>query len=464
MSIKTKIALLFAILVTIILSVVSISVYLFSVQERELAFSKKIVNRAMSTAQVYAGIHNNDYSVLERIDLAAVASLHNRAIVITSADGDIRYSFAEDTGDSVFLDSKTIERIRTGPPHYFNYKDKKAVGIFFKNTDQPFIVVVAASDLNSLEYLGQLKKILLLAMLAAALLSFFTGHLFAINLIRPIKDFTGEVRLISTNNLSRRIETSNTKNELNTLAITFNELMDRLQDSFAIQRRFISNASHELSTPLTSISSQLEVALQKSRSEKEYQQTLQSVYEDIRDLQQLTKSLLDIAKTGSQGSIDLAAVRVDDVLFKVVADVQKQNNAFKAVIDFDNFPDEEKLLTTFGNANLLYIAFKNIIENGCKYADNNLSTVAVQFKQEHIIVKVANTGDVIAEADIHNIFQPFFRTNSAISKPGFGLGLTLTRRILLLHKGVITVESDLEIGTVFTIQLPNILFPPPPAA
>lgn len=459
MSIKFKIAFLFAILVTIILTIASISVYLFSVKEREASFKKSLRNRALSTARVYAGIKDSNYSVLQRLDLAGVASLKDKSITITRLNGSPDYMFSDSKADSLLLSEKIINKAQADSEYFFTYQDKKAVAIYHTDSSRDFIVAIAATDTNSLEYLDQLKRILLIAMLSAAVLSFFTGLLFAINLIRPIKKLTGEVNLISSNNLSQRIETKNTKDELDKLAQTFNELMDRLQDSFAIQRRFISNASHELSTPLTSISSQLEVALQRTRTTAEYEEVMQSVYEDIKELQHLTRSLLDIAKTGTQGSLDLTDVRLDEVLFKVVSDVQKQNKSFKANLNFETFPEDESLLTTFGNANLLYIAFKNIIDNGCKYADNHESTVNVQFTETKIIVEVANTGDIIAEADIQNIFQPFFRTDSAIQKPGFGLGLTLTRRILSLHKGSISVESDIAKGTVFTIGLYNILNP-----
>ncbi len=128
---------------------------------------------------------------------------------------------------------------------------------------------------------------------------------------------------------------------------------------------------------------------------------------------------------------------------------------YKVHLDLEAFPEDEKMLTVFGNANLLYIVLKNIIENGCKYSDNNQSSITGVFGKTHIILKVANKGDVISEADIQNIFQPFFRTHSAHLKPGFGLGLTLARRILSLHKGTIAVESNMDIGTVFTIQLAN---------
>jgi two-component system sensor histidine kinase ArlS len=149
-------------------------------------------------------------------------------------------------------------------------------------------------------------------------------------------------------------------------------------------------------------------------------------------------------------------VRLDEVLFKVVTDVQKQNQGFKALLGFENFPEDDKLFTVFGNANLLYIALKNVIENGCKYSDNGESFITVIFDNKDIIIEVSNKGDVIAEADIQNIFQPFFRTGSAQQKRGFGLGLTLTKRILFLHKGSVTVESTPEKNTVFTLRLPNI--------
>jgi len=266
-----------------------------------------------------------------------------------------------------------------------------------------------------------------------------------------------EVNLISTHNFSQRIAIKNrTNDELVKLAQTFNKLLDRLQDSFTIQRRFISNASHELSTPLTSISNQLEVALQRSRGVEEYREVLQSVHEDISELHILTRSLLEIAKAGSQGSIDLNEVRIDDVLFKVVSDIKRQNTDYKTIVGFEEFPDDDIAFTVFGNKNLLYIALKNIVENGCKYSDDLQSNITVSVVDNLISIKVQNAGDIIAESDIENIFQPFFRTESAQQKPGFGLGLTLAKRILILHKGRILASSNPETGTEFIIEIPNI--------
>ena len=240
------------------------------------------------------------------------------------------------------------------------------------------------------------------------------------------------------------------------LANTFNELLARLQESFAIQRRFISNASHELSTPLTSVSSQVEVVLQKERSAEEYKQVLFSVREDVQQMRQLTKSLLEIAKTGSQGGIELNEVRIDEVLLKIVGDVKKLSASYNVELEFGEFPEDEKDFVVFGNFDLLYIALKNIVENGCKYSPDATSVVDLNFEYHKIFIRVTNRGNVIPEDELPQIFQPFYRGSRTGSSRGFGLGLSLAERIISLHKGTILVQSDPANGTRFTIELPAI--------
>ena len=187
------------------------------------------------------------------------------------------------------------------------------------------VVVVAGYDADGWQRLKDLRDILLTCLFIGIAIALLVGYAFSVQLVKPIKQIIYEVKHITSQNLSHHIQAGSTQDELNQLANTFNELLDRLQESFVIQRRFISNASHELSTPLTSISSQLEVTLHKERSTEEYKQVIQSVHEDVQQMQQLTKSLLEITKTGTQGSIELSEVRIDEVLLKVTADVQKNS-------------------------------------------------------------------------------------------------------------------------------------------
>ncbi|MBS1512018.1 MAG: HAMP domain-containing histidine kinase [Bacteroidetes bacterium] len=456
MSIKYRIAILFSILVMLILTSVSVSIYYFSQEEREESFKVRMKKRALYSANIYENLTDSDYAVLRKLDGTAASAFHDKSISITGFNDAYVYVYADSTGDTLYLSRDVIEKTKINNEYYFTYKGRPAVALHIVSKNANFIVAFSAEDIDGIEFLIQLRRILFIALLLAVLVTFITGILFARRLVLPIERITREVNLISSKNLSQRVAIDDNRNELTKLAETFNDLLNRLQESFSTQRRFISNASHELSTPLTSISSQLEVAMQKSRSPEEYQEVMSSVYEDIRELQLLTQSLLDIAKTGSQGTIELEEVRLDEVLFKVVADIQRQNKSYKVRLDIDDFPEEENKLTVFGNSNLLYSALKNIIENGCKYSDTNASHVTATFRDAAMEIKVINHGNLISSEDIQFIFQPFFRANDAQGKPGFGLGLTLARGILSLHKGTIQVISSKGSGTVFTVELPNI--------
>jgi two-component system, OmpR family, sensor histidine kinase ArlS len=455
MSIRYKIAILFAVLASLILSAVAVAVYFFSVKERTDFFRLRLKNRAVSTAHLAATVVDSNYSIISKLDAAPVASFSNKGVTILNYRNEVLYQFADIPGNEVLLTPAQVEQVKINDEYYFAKDTRMVVAIQYLNEDHNFITVVAASDPDGELYLKDLWRLLLFSTLFSTIISFMVGLLFARTLVKPIQHIIAEVNLISSHNLSKKIDEGKTKDELYRLSQTFNDLLGRLQESFIIQRRFISNASHELSTPLTSVSSQLEVALQKERSNEEYKEVLKSIHEDVKGLHLLTKSLLDIAKTGTEGSIELHHVRLDEVLLKAAADVQKLNSDYHVSIHFETMPEEEQELTVFGNSNLLYIAFKNIIENGCKYAADHRCTITALFSPSHITVHTQSKGQTIAPDELPHIFLPFFRAGNAEERDGFGLGLTLVKRILSLHKAIITASSSTEKGTVFTVEIPT---------
>jgi signal transduction histidine kinase len=327
---------------------------------------------------------------------------------------------------------------------------------YYPQARRGLLIVYTAFDEDGWRRLAQLQKMLWMSLLVGVFITFWVGFIFSAQLVRPISRLIGEVNEISSHNLSHRIYEGDGQDELSRLANTFNDLLNRLQESFIIQRRFISNASHELSTPLTSISSQLQVTLQKERNAEEYQKVLHSIQEDVEQMSRLTKSLLEIAKTGYEGGIELNEVRIDEIMFKVVSDVKKLNAAYQVELEFGEFPDDEKQCLAYGNADLLYSALKNITENGCKYSPDKRSSIYLHFSNRQVLIEIHNHGDVIAEEEIENIFHPFYRASTAAETKGFGLGLPLSKRIIRLHKGNIEVKSDVIAGTTFTIQLPSL--------
>jgi len=454
LKIKYKITLLFTLLVTAILLALSISIFYFTALDRKEGFYKRLKSRANNNAQLFSYFGDSSQKVLFRIDASSIPLLPRKSVRIYDTVGRILYSYDTRAEEPLDMPSSFFAGIRE--ERAFSTDSRQGVALFYDEPGRNFIIAVAAYDEDGKLAQAQLKKILIISLLVGMAVTLLVGYLFSAQLVKPITQIIHEVNDISSHNLSHRIQTGRSKDELRKLADTFNNLLNRLQESFNTQRRFISNASHELSTPLTSISSQLQVTLQKERSTQEYRQVMQSIQEDVQQMGQLTKSLLEIAKTGTQGSIELREVRIDEILLKVIADVKKMNHDYEVALNFGILPEEEKSCMVFGNVDLLYSALKNIIENGCKYSPDKRSIVELSFREQDILIKVMNKGDVIAEEEIEQIFQPFFRSATAADVKGFGLGLALAKRIVGLHKGVIEVESDIEHGTRFTIILPSL--------
>jgi len=449
--------LLFTLLVTAIISVLTYSVFYFARLERKQVFDKRLKARANYNTQLYALMGDSALTLLRRMDTTStVGTLPSRSIAIYSDEGVVLYKFDMPGSVPLSISPDMLQEVKTRGEKYFSIDNRDAMAIRRVTNRKSFIVVVAGHDDDGLERVAKLNKILFFSLVVGVCLTALVSYLFTGQLLRPVAQIIREVKDISSYDLSHRIQAGAGQDELSQLANTFNELLGRLQESFAIQRRFISNASHELSTPLTSVSSQVEVALQKERSAHEYEQVLSSIREDVQQMTLLTKSLLEIAKSGSQGGIELNEVRVDEVLLKVMADVKKLNADYEVELNFGEFPDDEKDFVVFGNNELLYIAMKNIVENGCKYASDKKSMVDLSFAHHKVYVQVVNQGDVIAADEIDQIFQPFYRGAGTGNSRGFGLGLALAQRIVALHKGTIAVESDARRGNAFTVQLPSI--------
>jgi len=450
---RYKITLLFSLLVTAILLVVSMIVYYFTFLVRQDIFMKRLNSRANNNAQVFKYVKSTDHEFLDRINTSSMEVLPDKSIGIYSFSGEPYYIYLKDTAQSFNVTDDVIRLTLLNGQYFYKMGRREALAVKYTDAGENFIVVVAAYDTDGWTLLRQLKRIFFVSLVLGMVISLLAGHFFSSQLLKPVAQIISEVNEISSHNLSKRIKAGASQDELSQLANTFNDLLDRLQEYFTAQRRFISNASHELSTPLTSISSQLEVTMQRQRSTKEYQEVVQSVYEDVVQMRQLTKSLLEIAKTGSEGSIELHEIRIDEVLFKVMGDIKKIHSDYRVELNFSD-ADESNFLV-FGNVDLLYMAIKNIVENGCKYSIDNTATVQLSFDNNSTIVEVHSKGKPIAEEDMEKIFQPFYRSSTSEGKAGFGLGLALAKRIVGLNKGTLMVKSDEREGTTFTIVIPT---------
>jgi signal transduction histidine kinase len=365
------------------------------------------------------------------------------------------YAYSDAPGDTIHVTNDILNKARVTHKYFFTVGNRQAIACYdINNTNRPVILAVAFDE-EGKRNLKHLKIILLISFICGNLIAITSGYFFSKILLLPIRKIADDVNDISAQNLAHRIKSGNANDEWNYLTQTLNELLDRLQQSFEMQRRFISSASHELSTPLTSISSQLEVSLQRNREAKEYRGVMQSVYQDVRNLGKLTQTLLEFATaSGIKGGIEINSIRIDEVLMQLPGEITKMNKEYSVKLKFDQLPENVERLLVFGNAELLFTAIKNVVTNACKYSPDHLAKIKLLVESKDIIISVEDQGKGISENDLKNIFQPFYRTEDSKTISGFGVGLPLVYRIIKLHKGQIKVNSTVGRGTTVLIQLP----------
>ncbi|MEX0987657.1 MAG: HAMP domain-containing sensor histidine kinase, partial [Bacteroidales bacterium] len=350
---------------------------------------------------------------------------------------------------------KDIEMIRELKTVRYKERTSDIFGYHEERAGADLVIICSATDLFGMKKLSRLRFILASVFLVSLVVVYFTGRQFASGALEPISQLVREVDQIDITRISSRITTRGDSDEIAQLTDTFNKMLARLDTAFKFQKIFIPNASHELLTPLTAITGQLEVALMKDRDVEEYKATLGSVLEDIKSLNELTNRLLILTRLGGEHTPDkFNLVRIDEILWNSRSELIKRNKQFNINIFFTDFIQGEHHLNSNGNPTLLKTAFMNIIENGCKYSSDHRTDIYLSVIENACEILFKDEGIGIPGEDLDYIFHPFYRGGNVKNNKGHGIGLSLVESVILLHHGTISVNSKLKTGTEVRITLP----------
>ncbi len=364
---------------------------------------------------------------------------------------NLLYHDAEDI-DFVKETPEMIDEIMEKGEIRFIQEGWEVIGIRFQFNDAYFVITAAAYDEYGHNKLKNLRNTLLLYCLGGVVLIFLAGTLFSRKALNPVAQMREKVEEISAKNLNLRLREGKGKDELAELAITFNRMLDRIEQSFMAQKEFVSNISHELRTPLTAITGEIELSLSNAGGDPQMQKKLQNLLEDARRLSRLTNNLLHLANASyDPHHIRKEEVRIDEVLLDARQELQKGNPDFKVDMVFEDKTDDESFLIVEGNAYMLQTAFLNLMHNGCKFSNDHKVTVKVMASGDNLNIMFADQGIGIPEDDLPAIFSNFFRGSNHSFTDGSGIGLPLVQRIITLHHGTIDVVSEPDKGSVFTI-------------
>jgi heavy metal sensor kinase len=285
------------------------------------------------------------------------------------------------------------------------------------------------------------------------------GYWLSRRALAPVDALAKTARTISGHNLSRRLEPLHTGDELQRLSDTLNEMLARIESAFLRITEFTADASHELRTPIALIHTEAELALRRSRDESEYREALRHILLEAHRTARLVEGLLALARTDSGSeALDIKPI---DLLPTLRESASKWNQvaSLRNLQFVERLPLEGQRLPVIGDENALRRVVDILIDNALKYTPSpGKVTLSAQKKEKpcRLVLSVEDSGIGIAPGDHARIFERFYRVDKARSRElgGAGLGLAIAQWIVQVHKGSITVESELGRGSAFQVEIP----------
>jgi heavy metal sensor kinase len=310
---------------------------------------------------------------------------------------------------------------------------------------------------DAFETLQLFRSYLLIFAPLLLLLSAGVGYWMSRKALAPVDALVRTARDISGTNLNRRLQTLRTGDELQRLTDTLNEMLDRIESVFQKITQFTADASHELRTPVSLIRTEAELALRRSRTESEYEDSLRQILQEAERTTLLIEQLLELARADSgRGSLIMQPVDLPAVLRSVVSGWQQVAAARNLQFSTDICKLDASVM---GDATLLRRLADILLDNAFKYTPSPGEVrLALEVREETAVITVQDSGAGIAQEDQEKIFERFYRVDKARSRGqgGVGLGLAIAEWIVLQHRGAISVQSRPGEGATFRAELPLI--------
>jgi two-component system OmpR family sensor kinase len=379
---------------------------------------------------------------------AAIFDTEGRLIVENKALGNIRAPIPH-LRPIPTADLYTLSENSTGP---------RRVAVQGVMADGKSYVIVVSNPFESItRELRVIRLVLYMSISVALLLSGFGGWFLARRSLAPLVEMMERARQISAENLAQRLPVANPKDELGRLATTFNELLVRLDESFAQQRRFVADASHELRTPLSVIRTATGVTLElKGRDEAEYREALKMVDEEARRLTHVVDDMFTLALVDSgHSSLNASNFHLNELISETVRAAEVLGAKKEVGVHVDPLAETPYR----GDEGLLRQLLLNLLDNAIRHTLPH-RVVRMKLKSngwEHQIV-VSDAGAGIPIEAQPFIFERFFRVDKARSRAepagGAGLGLSIAKWIAEAHGGTLKLLRSDDTGSTFVASLP----------
>ncbi|MED4224455.1 HAMP domain-containing sensor histidine kinase [Neobacillus cucumis] len=361
--------------------------------------------------------------------------------------------------EEVYNDPKLLKKIKG---KYTKSKQAQTHLISEENGEEEVLIVRVPINKNQSLEIGELlsgletrkeilRGILGFCTILGVLFSLLGGKWLANLIMRPISNMIKTMEEIEKSGVPKKIIMQNgTRDELQTMASTFNRMIDRLQENMEKQSQFVSDASHELKTPLTVIKSYANLLRRHGLENKEMaDEAIHAIHSEANRIQKMTETFLDLANLEKENILEINKVELVslcETILKQLKDVYKREIILSI---------EEKPITIYADELKIKQVIIILLDNAIKYSHDKIE-VFLERNHENAIIHIKDYGIGIPENEIANIFERFYRVDKARSREtgGSGLGLHIAKSIIKLHKGDIKIKSKEGSGTDVEVLLP----------
>ena len=359
----------------------------------------------------------------------------------------------------IVIRKSALEQLLGGSTYVFETiaipNRREEVRILYAMLGPTIILQVGQAMESYSRFLDAFKGIFITTMTLLIVVAAGVGWFMARRAVSGVEAVTRTAQKISGGTLDERVPVKARGDEIDQLATTFNQMLDRIQTLLTEIKEMSDNIAHDLRSPITRIRGLAEVTLATGKSLSEYEGMAASTIEECDRLLDLINTMLMISKTES-GVDKLSHEEIDlTALIREACELFKPTAEDKGVSLTCNLPDRCYLM---GDTRMIQRMLSNLLDNAIKYTPSGGSvTVSINENDTHFVVSVKDTGCGISPNDLPRIFERFYRCDQSRSQSGIGLGLSLARAIARAHGGDITVTSLPSQGSTFTVTFPKSL-------
>lgn len=444
MKLKHRLSLYSIIIFSVVILIVSTVIYFSFYTQMEKKEIQSLESKSLLAAVYY--LEQDELPTLEHENIKSqmLKSISRKNIVIYDA---LNQKFNGNMDVDANISPKFLNNVRINKNDFFTSEHFFYNGIFYHDNQGDFVVITRQSKGEFNEQMQSLLHILIIVSIIGLLFIYLFSQYLGYIAYEPITKIIEQIKERDTKNFNEPLVLKKSYSEIEDLVKTYNHFIDRIAQTFNVQKNFIDYVSHELRTPITALLGTLEVTNHKKRTSEEYELVLLQLKQYTNDLQETLDQMMLLS--GAKTSFEFKTIRIDEIVWQVIENAVLYHNA---KINVDIKVENNQLLSIQGNEKLLEVALNNLIGNAIKYSDNQ--QIMIQFLEvnQQLQIHIIDQGIGILENDLAKIKQNFFRGQNTQSYQGKGIGLSMANIIFTFHQIDLKINQNQPKGTIVKLS------------